>query len=912
MLFQVSYASWYNSPSLSAVVCVLLFLIEALCNNILAKVSDKTPLNNVNELSTRTWTATSRWRELMQQSKNDSNIKSFLNSEIIVEAPRIAVINSQPFHLEVLAGLIDATVFFRNSTTFYMEPSVYPARNNDFGFLPWIQDVKCSMRQIPFRNLKFSQTPTQRGSFVELVSATSADDPSKERHGAGRKLRKYGQIKTGRSGHRQTMPEEVKTLPGAITMPLRQIGDHDGLEHGVHNLMTGALPPSHFKRVITSAINQNHERSLYYETKNFTLAHGENKPRGNLGAVSGQAIDLKIHQPEGSLKGSLHTSPSDPGYVSTGRLEGRGSGGKYSLSACPRNSVLGKPPFDLMFFITPEKNTSLVRALVEWGAPNLVIMMIHNGDTSALETLINMHQNMRLVTLAPHISRFVENRLRGMKADSLLPVDWILAVRPLHRPRWVCPLDKKYISMDVVTAGNSSVNLNKVSVAKDRSSSVKALSLKHKSIETNKEGEPEQGIHVRQDGHTVMVGRVIHRPAENENPVSEDGVTITDMNDPWYWLRQPKIKELHSILQESQAPCLSGFSIQGNFESERRNYSAVWEGMLKALSGELGDTIRKDGRLVVNVVGSGPLRSLRVPQALKGAVVAHSHLHFHDYYNAIHHTLALVPTLATQAYYDRKFSSTIITSLVTSTPIIADDRILMAYRFLDPSCVFKVNNGEEEVEAMHQQKFTNMKCSTLGRVPTIPLLTPVDRPSLSRSHYTKENVLLISRKELVLTRVTVPVSATTRQDSDNDAPPLKWFERPCKWETISTLEELEGALQPGGDKHIAVDFFAGWCSSCKGAFPALCKIPNDKELASRFRFIKANVEDKGIYTFVKKLSAAGIPFLAVYNPEGKMVMSMSASFKKIAQVKSNLGVVAKHPDCKRFTLNPQGDAEAAE
>ena len=29
-----------------------------------------------------------------------------------------------------------------------------------------------------------------------------------------------------------------------------------------------------------------------------------------------------------------------------------------------------------------------------------------------------------------------------------------------------------------------------------------------------------------------------------------------------------------------------------------------------------------------------------------------------------------------------------------------------------------------------------------------------------------------------------------------------------------------------------------WCSSCKGAFPALCKIPNDRELASKYRFLK--------------------------------------------------------------------------
>lgn len=54
-------------------------------------------------------------------------------------------------------------------------------------------------------------------------------------------------------------------------------------------------------------------------------------------------------------------------------------------------------------------------------------------------------------------------------------------------------------------------------------------------------------------------------------------------------------------------------------------------------------------------------------------------LHYHDYYNAIHHNLALVPSLANEAYYDRKFSSTVITSLITGTPIIADWKLLRTY-----------------------------------------------------------------------------------------------------------------------------------------------------------------------------------------------------------------------------------------
>eukprot|EP00955_Chlamydomonas_euryale_P050158 354470-Chlamydomonas_euryale.AAC.26 len=43
------------------------------------------------------------------------------------------------------------------------------------------------------------------------------------------------------------------------------------------------------------------------------------------------------------------------------------------------------------------------------------------------------------------------------------------------------------------------------------------------------------------------------------------------------------------------------------------------------------------------------------------------------------HKWALLPAFASGVYYDRKFSSTVITSLVSSTPIIADHNLLRAY-----------------------------------------------------------------------------------------------------------------------------------------------------------------------------------------------------------------------------------------
>lgn len=64
------------------------------------------------------------------------------------------------------------------------------------------------------------------------------------------------------------------------------------------------------------------------------------------------------------------------------------------------------------------------------------------------------------------------------------------------------------------------------------------------------------------------------------------------------------------------------------------------------------------------------------------------------------HHLGLVHAMASDKYYTSKFSSTIIASLATSTPIIANDAFLQAYSFLDRSSVHYQAAGKQEVDVM--------------------------------------------------------------------------------------------------------------------------------------------------------------------------------------------------------------------
>jgi len=147
-------------------------------------------------------------------------------------------------------------------------------------------------------------------------------------------------------------------------------------------------------------------------------------------------------------------------------------------------------------------------------------------------------------------------------------------------------------------------------------------------------------------------------------------------------------------------PCMAGFAIQGQLDPGRRNYSGIWHDMGQKLKGPGGPHLQRDARFAITIMGSGFVWALRVPRYLWPYVRLHLNLRFEHYYNVIYHNVALVPSLAGAAYYNKKFSSTIVTSLITTTPIIADERLLTAYKFLDESCVFYQQAGEGQLDVV--------------------------------------------------------------------------------------------------------------------------------------------------------------------------------------------------------------------
>ncbi|EFJ48709.1 hypothetical protein VOLCADRAFT_104568 [Volvox carteri f. nagariensis] len=147
--------------------------------------------------------------------------------------------------------------------------------------------------------------------------------------------------------------------------------------------------------------------------------------------------------------------------------------------------------------------------------------------------------------------------------------------------------------------------------------------------------------------------------------------------------------------------CLRGFSIQGalrRFKSRHgngftRDYVGLWQRLMQ---------LRATGQAVppVVVMGKGQREDLLLPPELDDRVAFYPWLKYPDFWSLIHHSYALVPAFGMPVYYESRISSTILASLLTCVPVIAEQRLLDTYTFLEERHVFLRQPGEDEAAAM--------------------------------------------------------------------------------------------------------------------------------------------------------------------------------------------------------------------
>jgi len=143
------------------------------------------------------------------------------------------------------------------------------------------------------------------------------------------------------------------------------------------------------------------------------------------------------------------------------------------------------------------------------------------------------------------------------------------------------------------------------------------------------------------------------------------------------------------------------FSIQGNYDSSRRNYRAIFtrlEQLIRMLSLKQPDSSNEPTNVSLHLLGNGKHPS--VPDAVQKNVLFDERLEYLEFYRTMSSSFAVVPAFANNDYYDRKASSSVPAALIAGVPVVANKRLLDNYRYLDRDCVWFQEDGETEMDVV--------------------------------------------------------------------------------------------------------------------------------------------------------------------------------------------------------------------
>ncbi|KXZ46931.1 hypothetical protein GPECTOR_39g425 [Gonium pectorale] len=165
-----------------------------------------------------------------------------------------------------------------------------------------------------------------------------------------------------------------------------------------------------------------------------------------------------------------------------------------------------------------------------------------------------------------------------------------------------------------------------------------------------------------------------------------------------------------------------GFACQGRIDSRRRSYDTLWAELKRAVETEEAAAAARArakskggaaaaAKLAVpppaprlKILGRlvKPDMELPVPSAVRRLVTMVTYAPYKQFFNYIACSHALLPLFANESYLTTKFSSTVLASLSTETPVLADRAFLAAYTFLDERSIYLQAEGEGLVAAMQR------------------------------------------------------------------------------------------------------------------------------------------------------------------------------------------------------------------
>ncbi|KAK9447195.1 uncharacterized protein V1518DRAFT_421603 [Limtongia smithiae] len=129
--------------------------------------------------------------------------------------------------------------------------------------------------------------------------------------------------------------------------------------------------------------------------------------------------------------------------------------------------------------------------------------------------------------------------------------------------------------------------------------------------------------------------------------------------------------------------------IPGKFESDRRNYDKIFT--------EYGHL---DCDISLRLVGSGKIPG--VADGLVHKIGFITNLNFYEFFTEMAKGVAIIPTLGNEHYLQSQASSSVATSIISGTPLIAHQGFLNAHSQIPAEAVWLQGDGETELQVLQR------------------------------------------------------------------------------------------------------------------------------------------------------------------------------------------------------------------
>jgi hypothetical protein len=359
----------------------------------------------------------------------------------------------------------------------------------------------------------------------------------------------------------------------------------------------------------------------------------------------------------------------------------------------------GRERYDLAWFLSPEYHIPYVEQVVAAMKPKVTLLYVHNAhmpdEDFARLRKVSEAAGVPFVTLAPHVARYIHNRTAGTAA-AVDPV-WVLPVYPYAAAK-PCGMQ------DMVDATSGKKGAPPPCL---RGFSVQGR------IEASRRNYSE-----------VWQQIADYRRGHKQEMMAAGGGGVGSF----------RLNILGEAVEKFFVPRESCFSVRASVGvavekpggGGARNLARRVSSTTRLRNHPENNTTRTHQHLPLPLPPphhclpkNNPQRNHNTPNNPQPQKNTHHHKNppkptadvrdvvavyknppYPVFYDVVSHSLALVPMLASPLYYESKFSSTVYSSMITSVPMIADDRFLDAYTMIDRGAVYYRSEGEEEVDVM--------------------------------------------------------------------------------------------------------------------------------------------------------------------------------------------------------------------